>query len=249
MNGAQSRRLLTPRERKLLAIYLVSVSALVLVAVIAALVSNVPTWLTDWQAAHGRYPTGHLTYTVPTQWTATTLTGLQYPPPHVGLSAFEDQVALESPTYSLCFTDAQCATQPPTGAGVTLESAPGGGRSTIEAWYQNWATATNAYLGPTTALPLSDYTAVSLGGQHTICATSQEGSQLLPPYVPPSPHFDATFAGYVGSPYVGQAVVMCFALWHGRVYYVEATVQLHHTATKDRDLRAAAQLIESVHFT
>lgn len=249
MNDAQTRRLLTQRERKLLAILLIGVSAMLVVGGIAALVSYVPTWVADWQAAHGRYPSGHLTYTVPTQWDTVTLTGVQYPKPQVWWSVFPDTVTLISPTYADCFTDQQCATTPPTGARVDLESGPGDGRSTIEVWYQNWATTTDSQLGPTTVLPLSDYTAVSLGGQHAICATSQEGSQLLPPHVPPSPHFDATFAGYMGSPYVGQAVVMCFALWHGRAYYVEVAVQLHHTTTEDSDLRDAASIIESLHFT
>jgi hypothetical protein len=64
---------------------------------------------------------------------------------------------------------------------------------------------------------------------------------------PASPDFDTTFAGYK-PPYVGEAVVMCFALWQGRVYYMEVTVNLH-TASQDTDLRNAARLIESLRFT
>lgn len=223
--------------------------AILLVAFVVLSVQLVSTWVTDWQGAHGHYPTGHLTYTVPKHWDTVTLTDVQYSDPKVWWSVFPDTVTLTSPTYADCFTDAQCATRPPTGARVDLESGADNGSPTIEAWYQSWATTTDSQLGPTTVLPLSDYTPASLGGQHALCATSQEGSQLLPPHVPPSPHFDATFAGYMGSPYVGQAVVMCFALWHGRAYYVEVAVQLHHTTTEDSDLRAAASIIESLHFT
>jgi hypothetical protein len=232
-----------------LALFVAIIIIILVVVLVVLSIQLVSIWVTDWQGGHGHYPTGHLTYTVPTQWDTVTLTDVQYPAPQVWWSVFPDRVTLTSPTYADCFTDQQCATQPPTGARVDLESGADNGRPTIEAWYQHWATVTDSKLGPTTVLPLSDYTAVLLGRQHAICAASQDGSQLLPPHVPPSPHFDATFAGYMGSPYVGQAVVMCFALWHGRAYYVEVAVQLHHTATKARDLRDAAQLIESLRFT
>lgn len=232
-----------------LALFVATTMVILLVVCIVLSVQLVTIWVTDWQGAHGHYPTGHLTYTVPKGWDTITLTDVQYPAPQVWWSVFPDTVTLTSPTYADCFTDAQCATTPPTGARVDLESGTDNGSPTIEAWYQHWAAVTDSKLGPTTVLPLAEYTAVSLGGQHAICATSYEGSQLLPPHVPPSPHFDATFAGYMGSPYVGQAVVMCFALWQGRAYYVEVAVQLHHTDTKDRDLRDAVQLIESLRFT
>jgi hypothetical protein len=35
-----------------------------------------PIWVTSWQGAHGRYPTGHLTYAVPNGWDTTNFTGL-----------------------------------------------------------------------------------------------------------------------------------------------------------------------------
>ena len=41
---------------------------------------------------------------------------------------------------------------------------------------------------------------------------------------------------------------MCFALWQGRAYYLEVTMELH-TASQDIDLRDASRLIESLRFT
>jgi hypothetical protein len=220
---------------------------ILLVAFVVDMVLLVSIWVTDWQGAHGHYPTGHLAYSVPERWDTTTLTGLNPSGPHVWWSVFDDQVTAISPSYSACFTAAQCTKTPPSGARVALESAPGHSLPTIEAWYQNWADATDRRFGSGTVLPLADYTRVPLGGQAALCAANQEGSQMLPPHPPPSPHFATTFPGYT-PPYISQAVVMCFALWQGRVYYVEVTVELH-TATRDVDLHAAAHLIESLHFT
>lgn len=69
---------------------------------------------------------------------------------------------------------------------------------------------------------------------------------MLPPHPAPSPDFDATFAGYT-PPYVGQAVVMCFMMWQGRIYYLEATVYLK-TTSQDADIQGVTQLIGSLHF-
>jgi hypothetical protein len=211
---------------------------IVLVAFVASLVQLVPIWVTGWQGAHGHYPTGRLTYTVPDKWDTSTLTDIKYPDPTVWWSVFDDQVATWSPSYSWT---------PPDGARVALESGSSHGFTSIEAWYQNWAAVTDGSLGSGTVLPLADYTRVSLGGQPALCAASQEGSQMLPPHPPTSPHFDTVFAGYT-PPYVGEAVVMCFALWHGQTYYLEVTVELH-TASQNSDLRDAARMIESLRFT
>lgn len=211
---------------------------IILVVIVIGLIQLVPIWVTDWQGAHGHYPTGRLTYSVPDDWNTSTLTGLSFPDPNVWWSVFDDEVATWSPSYSWTTPD---------GARVALDSAPSRGFPTIEAWYQNWAEATDSSLGSGTVLPLVDYTHAPLGGQTALCAASQEGSQLLPPHPPPSPHFDTTFVGYT-PPYIGQAVVMCFTLWQGRAYYMEVTVELH-TASQDSDLRNAAHMIESLRFT
>jgi hypothetical protein len=220
---------------------------ILLVAFVVVTTKLVPIWVTDWQGVHGNYPTGHLTYVVPDKWDTTTLTGLKSPGDEVWWSVFDDQVTTVSPTYSACFDATECAKNPPVGARVALESAAGHGQTTIEGWYQNWAEVTAHSLGPDVVLPLADYTRVSLGGQTALCAANQEGSQMLPPHAPPSRHFATVFAGYTPS-YVGQAVVMCFALWQGRVYHMEVTVELR-TATQNSDLRDAARMIESLRFT
>jgi hypothetical protein len=41
---------------------------------------------------------------------------------------------------------------------------------------------------------------------------------------------------------------MCFALWQGRTYFLEVTVDLH-TASQHSDLRDAARMVESLRFT
>ncbi|HLJ82122.1 MAG TPA: hypothetical protein VKT52_11580 [Ktedonobacterales bacterium] len=218
-----------------------------LVALVVDSVQLVSIRVTDWRGAHGHYPTGHLTYTVPERWDTTTLTDLNPASTDVWWAVFDDQVTAVSPSYSACFTDEQCAKSPPDGARIALESASGRSLPTIEAWYQALAEATARRFGPGILLPLADYTRVPLGGQTALCAASQAGSQMLPLHPPPSPHFDTTFAGYT-PPYVGQAVVMCFALWQNRAYYLEVTVDLH-TASQDNDLRDASRLIESLRFT
>jgi hypothetical protein len=243
MNDAQPRRL-TQRERKVLAILLVGVSAICLVGGIVSLISLAPSSLSNWLAAHGRYPTGHLTYSVPGQWDTVTLTGLTYQDPNVWWSVFTDRVTLTSSTESECYTDAQCAKASWTGARVNLESAAGAGLATIKAWYQDWAAATTRhYASSLLVLPLSDYWPATMGGQPAICATNQEGSQFLSPHVPPSPDFDTTFLGYTG-----PAVVMCFTLWQGRTYCIQAAF-VPHTTTQDRDVVDTNTLIGSLHFT
>ena len=226
---------------------LVSITVMILlVALVVDSVQLVSIWVTDWRGAHGYYPTGHLTYTVPERWDTTTLTDLKHSSTDVWWSAFDDQVTAVSPSYSACFTQEQCAKRPPDGARVALESASGRSLPTIAAWYQAWAEATARRFGSGAVLPLADYTHVPLGGQTALCAANQAGSQMLPPHPHPSPHFDATFPGYAA--YGGAAVVMCFALWQDRAYYVEITVELH-TASQDSDLRDASRLIESLRFT
>lgn len=232
----------SPQVRKRLergfGIFVVVLLVVLLVVIVVLSVQLVSIWVTDWQGTHGHYPTGHLTYTVPEHWDTSTLTDLNFPNPTVWWDVFDDQVAAISPSYSWT---------PPDGGRVALESGPSHGFPTIEAWYQNWAEVTDRSLGSGTVLPLADYTRAPLGGQTALCAASQEGSRMLPPHPPSSPHFDTTFAGYT-PPYVGQAVVMCFALWQGRIYYLEVTVELH-TASQDTDLRDTARMIESLHFT
>jgi hypothetical protein len=218
---------------------------LALVAVILAGVQLVSLWVTSWQGAHGRYPTDRLTYVVPNGWDTTTLTGLGIKNPGVWWDVFDDQVTATSPTYAACYTP-PCAVGTDRGARVDLESAAGHGASTIEGWYQAWAVATARHFGPDVVLPLTDYTRVPLGGQTALCAANQAGSQMLPPYPPPSPHFDATFPGYSPS-HSDTAAVMCFALWQGRAYYVEVTVQLH-TATQAADARNANSMLNSLRF-
>jgi hypothetical protein len=87
-------------------------------------VQHVPLWATSWQGAHGHYPTGHLTYTVPNGWDTTTLTGLSIKNPGVWWDVFDDQVSATSPTYAACFTP-PCAAGSDLGAIVYLQSAPG----------------------------------------------------------------------------------------------------------------------------
>jgi hypothetical protein len=222
----------------------ISISILLLTLVVVA-VPLVPTWVTSWQGAHGRYPTGHLTYAVPNGWDTTTLTGLSITNPGVWWDVFDDQVTAISPTYAACYTP-PCAAGTDLGARVWLKSAAGRSQPTVEAWYQTWANATALRLGPDVVLPLADYTRVPLGGQAALCAANQAASELLPPYPLPSPHFDATFAGYSPS-YSGTAAVMCFALWQSRAYYVEVTVQLH-TASQVADLRGATDMLNSLRF-
>lgn len=217
--------------------------ALTLVVLSVQLVS---IWVTDWRGAHGHYPTGHLTYTVPQKWKVTTLTGLNASKSDVWWSAFDDTVTLVSPSETECFSDTTCAEHPPTGARVDLMSANSRGFPTTEAWYRAWAAATTQRLGSHVILPLAEYTRVALAGQTALCATSQAGGQMLPPHPAPSPDFDATFAGYT-PPYVGQAVVMCFMMWQGRIYYLEATVYLK-TTSQDADIQGVTQLIGSLHF-
>jgi hypothetical protein len=219
--------------------------AILLVVFVVLMVQLVSIWVTGWQGAHGHYPTGHLTYAVPEKWDTTTLTNLKSS--DVWWGVFDDRVTVISPSYSACYGEDACAANPPHGARVDLESAPGHSLPTIEAWYQNWAVATVGRFGADTILPLADYAHTSLGGQGALCAANQAGSQMLPPHPPPSPHFDTVFSGYTPS-YLDQAVVMCFALWQGRVYYMEVTVELH-TASRDTDLRDAARLIESLRFS
>lgn len=233
------------RFNRAVTLFVSIIVVILLVALGVDSVQLVSIWVTDWRGAHGHYPTGHLTYTVPEQWDTTTLTDLKSS--DVWWGAFDDQVAVTSPSYSACFTEDQCAKRPPDGARVALESASGHGLPTIEAWYQNWAEVTDSSLGSGTVLPLTDYTRVPLGGQTARCAANQAGSQLVPPHPPLSPHFDTTFAGYT-PPYSGEAVVMCFALWQDRAYYLEVTVELH-TASQDSDLRDASRLIASLRFT
>lgn len=251
MGGVRTLWLSRLRTRKrferIFLLFLSITLVILLVALVVDLVLLVPIWVTDWRGAHGHYPTGHLTYTVPERWDATTLTGIKHSSPDVWWSVFDDQVTAVSPSYSACFTEEQCAKSPPDGARVALESASGRSLPTIEAWYQAWAGAIARSLGSGVVLPLADYARVSLGGQTALCAANQVGSQMLPPHPPPSPHFDTTFAGYT-PPYIGQAVVMCFALWQGRAYYLEVTVELH-TASQNSDLRDASRLIESLRFT
>lgn len=220
--------------------------AVLLPIMVVGTVQFVPIWVAAWQGAHGHYPSGHLTYTVPDRWDVTTLTNLNPSGSEVWWSAFDDTVTIVSPTYDACYTTSSCGKHLPNGARVDLESSAGRGQPTIEAWYQIWVQATIRRFGPDAILPLADFTHVFLGGETALCATNQAGSLLLPPHPSPSTHFDTTFPGYVA--YGGAAVLMCFALWQGRAYYVEVTVQLH-TTSQDTDLRDATLMIESLRFT
>jgi hypothetical protein len=233
-------------QRGLVLILLISLGAC-LVLFIASLVQLAPILVTDWQGAHGHYPTGHLTYTVPEQWKTNTFTGLRVPNSTRWWDVFEDEVTAISPSYAECFSEDGCAPTVPNGARIDLESAPGEAYPTLEAWYQHWAEITDRYYGLGTVLPLADYTAVPLGGQTALCASNQEGSQLIPPYPPAGPHFNATFPGY-SPPFGNKAVIMCFMLWHGRIYHVETAVVLH-TPTQDSDLQGAVNMIDSLRCT
>ena len=250
MGRALARWFSSEKARKRLSLGFTVFVAITVVILLVAFVVNafqlVGIWVTGWQGGHGYYPTGHLTYTVPDTWDTTTLTGLNASGDDVWWSVFDDHITAVSPTYTACFDETECAKNPPAGARIALESAAGHGQTTTGGWYQSWAEATAHRIGPDAVLPLADYTRVSLGGQTALCAANQEGSQMLPPHVPTSPHFDTVFAGYT-PPYVGQAVVMCFALWQGRVYYMEVTVELR-TAAQNSDLRDAARMVESLRF-
>ena len=108
-----------------------STLVILLVVFVVLMVQLVSILVTGWQGAHGHYPTGHLTYTVPEKWDTTTLTNLKSS--EVWWGVFDDQVTVISPSYSACFTEDQCAKRPPNVARVALESAPGHSLPTIEA--------------------------------------------------------------------------------------------------------------------
>ncbi len=230
-----------------LVLILVITLVICLAVFVASMVQLVPILVTRWQGAHGHYPTGNLTYTVPKQWDTVTLTGLKDPDLNRWWGVFDDRVTAVSPSYAECYSEDGCAPTVPNGARIDLESAPGEAYPTLETWYQHWAEIADSYYGLGTVLPLADYTAVPLGGQTALCASNQEGSQQVPPHPPAGPHFNATFPGY-SPPFGNKAVVMCFMLWHGRIYHVEAAVVLH-TPTQDSDLQGAASMIESLRFT
>lgn len=225
-----------------IALYVAAFVGLVVVSFVT-LTHLMPVWVADWQGAHGSYPTGHLTYTVPERWNTTTLRGLGSVGTGAWWGAFDDRVTATSPTYIDCFSKT-CSASDDAGARVDLESGAYSGHPTLDAWYQTWANTVAQQYGSTRlVLPLADYTHMPIGGQPALCAANRAGSEMLPPYPPAGPDVDTVYPGYSG-----QAWVLCFALWQGRAYAVEGSVQLH-TASQEIDLPALAQLLESLRFT
>jgi hypothetical protein len=200
-------------------------------------------WWTGWQAGHGRYPTGHLTYTVPAGWSTTVFTGGN-PSATGDWWDFADRVTVSSPSQAPC-RGAEC--QPgarDSGASIDLMSRDAGGSLTVEAWYRAWTDAIPRQY-QSTVLAQDDFDRVTLGGQPALCAANAAGSSALPPHPAVVPRSEGARANYPGPD--GSAALLCYALWQGRTYALWVTVW-PDSSDVSGDLRDAAHFMESVRF-